>query len=429
MTNPFVAFVLAGLRAMFRGSKGYALWLGFLCFWVGLGAIAYAHQLDRGLGVTALSDAIPWGTYIANFTYLTGIAGAIALLMVLAYAYRDEQLRTIVVLTELLAVAVVPMTLLFVLVDLGRPERAWHLLPMIGRFNWPSSMLAWDVILLTGYLAFNGYVAVYLAYAKYANKPPSPSRLLPIVWLAIIWALAPISAFLYGGLAARPSWNAGILAPRFLASALAAGPAMVILVLAVVQRYARFPVAPAAVQRLRQIAGVAMLADLFLYGSDVFGALYAGRQPEMAPFLHMFVGLHDDTTIVPYAWAGLALNGFAAAALCVRRLHERPRLLLVGCGAAVIGVWIEKGIGLLIPGFVPTTLGQVVRYVPSLAEVFTSAGIWALGALCYTLLVKAALPIELGQARYGEGTASARTPAAPGHSARVAAASATKGAR
>ena len=45
-----------------------------------------------------------------------------------------------------------------------------------------------------------------------------------------------MTAFLYSGLAARPFWMTAILAPRFLASAFAAGPALLILLILVLRR-------------------------------------------------------------------------------------------------------------------------------------------------------------------------------------------------
>jgi Ni/Fe-hydrogenase subunit HybB-like protein len=399
MLSAFFQFVLATFKAMVRGTWLYFLWLGVLVFFIALGGLAYAEQLGRGMATTALSDQIPWGAYIANFTYLAGTAAAVVLLLVFAYAYKDEPLREVIMLTELLAVAVVIMTLLFVVVDLGHPERFWHLAPMVGRFNFPSSMLAWDVVLLNGYLLFNGYLGTYFVFMKFVGKEPKLSHFLPAVLLAVVWAVAPVTAFLYAGLAARPYWNASILAPRFLASALAAGPALVIVVLTLLSRFGGFPVKDKTIARLRQIAGLAMLANLFLYGAEVFAAFYSGRTHELAPFEYMFFGLHGETTIVPYTWAGLVFDLFAATVMLIPALYHRRGTLFLGCAAAVVGVWIEKGIGLLMPGFVPTTLGEVTSYIPSIGETCVSAGIWATGGLIYTLLVKATMPIALGKLR------------------------------
>ena len=133
----FRKFVMVSARSMLRGDRRYWLWIAFLLAWIVLGAVAYVHQLDVGLYATNLVDQVPWGAYIANFTYLVGMAAAAVMLVIPAYVYDDHALHDVVVLGELLAVAVLMMCLMFVMVDIGRPDRVWHFI----RFNWPVSML------------------------------------------------------------------------------------------------------------------------------------------------------------------------------------------------------------------------------------------------------------------------------------------------
>ncbi len=64
-----------------------------------------------------------------------------------------------------------------------------------------------------------------------------------------------------------------------------------------------------------------------------------------------------------------------------------------------IGVWIEKGLGLIVPGFVPSPLGEIWSYWSTLPEVLITLGIWAIGLMIYTLLLKVAIPIEVGEFR------------------------------
>ena len=393
-------FTRATFGAMLRGSRGYYLWLAFLLFWVVLGAFAYAHQLRVGLVATSMIDQVPWGAYIANFTYLVGMAAAAVMLVIPAYVYHDHELHKVVVLGELLAVAVLTMCLMFVMVDIGRPDRFWHLLPVIGRFNWPISMLAWDVIALNGYLFLNFYITTYLLFTKFRGREPERKKYVPFVFVAIVWAISihTVTAFLYSGMGARPHWNAAILAPRFLASAFAAGPSLMILALSLVRDRMGFPVTGLALNRLRQVVAVTMLINLFFFFSEIFTELYSFKH-HAASMRYLLFGLHGHGKLVPYIWTAMALDVFAVVAFMTARLYRRPRVLHAACGAAVVGVWVEKGMGLVIPGFVPSPLGEVVDYVPSFTEFCVSAGIWAAGALIYTLLLKAAVPIELGALR------------------------------
>jgi molybdopterin-containing oxidoreductase family membrane subunit len=345
-----------------------------------------------------MTDQVSWGAYIANFTFLVGAAAAAVMLVIPVYLYRDSALREVVVLGELLAIAAIIMCLLFVTVDLGRPDRFWHMIPGIGRFNWPMSLLSWDVIALFGYLALNSYITTYLLYMRFTGRKPDRRRYRPFVYIAIPWAIGihTVTAFLYAGFGARPHWNAAVLAPRFLASAFAAGPALVIIALSVVRDRMGFPVKKEALTRLRQIALVAMLINLFMFGSEVFTELYAHKSHVLSMYYHLF-GLPNHRVLVPFTWGGVALDVFAVVVFSRRSLYQRPMLLVGASACAVVGVWIEKGMGLIIPGFVPTPLGEVVDYVPSFTEFCVSVGVWSTGILVYTLLLKVAVPIELDQ--------------------------------
>jgi Ni/Fe-hydrogenase subunit HybB-like protein len=394
----FVEFIVKTIKAMFTGSSSYYRWLGLLFSGVALGVVAYIHQLSQGLFVTNMTDQVSWGAYIGNFTFLVGAAAAAVMLVIPVYLYEDSALKEVVVLGELLAISAIIMCLLFVTVDLGQPLRAWHLIPGIGRFNWPISLLSWDVIVLFGYLVLNSYITTYLLYRRFTGRKPDRSKYRPIVYVAIPWAIGihTVTAFLYAGFGARPHWNAAVLAPRFLASAFAAGPALVIIALTVVRERMSFPVKDEAIARLRQIAAVAMIINLFMFGSEVFTELYTHKTHVLSMQYHLF-GLPGHRVLVPFTWAGVALDVFAFIVFINPRLHRKPGLLIAASSAAVVGVWIEKGMGLVIPGFVPTPLGEVVDYVPSFTEFCVSVGVWAAGILIYTLLLKVAVPIELDQ--------------------------------
>ena len=193
---------------------------------------------STGLIVTGMSDQVSWGVYIANFTFLVGVAAAAVMMVIPVYIYDNEELHDLVIFGELLAVAAIIMCLAFVTVDLGRPDRFWHLIPGIGKFNFPASMLSWDVIVLNGYLLLNVHICGYLLYCRYRDRKPSKWFYIPFVFVAIVWAISihTVTAFLYVGLGGRPFWNSAIVGPRFLASAFSAGPALIILALQVIRQ-------------------------------------------------------------------------------------------------------------------------------------------------------------------------------------------------
>ena len=224
--------------------------MGMLTVFCLLGLNAYARQFVHGLVTTGMSDEVSWGVYIANFTFLVGVAAAAVMMVIPVYIYNNEELHDLVIFGELLAVAAILMCLAFVTVDLGRPDRFWHLIPGLGQLNFPASMLSWDVLVLNGYLLLNVHICGYLLYCRYQKKMPAKWFYVPFVFVAIVWAISihTVTAFLYVGLGGRPYWNSAIVGPRFLASAFTAGPALIILAIQVVRRVTAIAPASGAAQ-------------------------------------------------------------------------------------------------------------------------------------------------------------------------------------
>ena len=381
-------------RLSFHGNWKYHAWMFGLTIVVLLGLNAYAKQLVHGLATTGMTDQVSWGMYIANFTYLVGVAAAAVMLVIPVYIYRNKELHDLVIFGELLAVVAIIMCLLFVTVDLGRPERFMHLLL---RFNFPMSMLAWDVIALNGYLLLNLHICGYLIYCAYRNRTPSRLFYLPFVFIAIVWAISihTVTAFLYSGLGGRPFWNSAVIAPRFLASAFAAGPAIIILTLQVIRYATSFPVPDGAIKLLRQIVTIALGINMFLLASEIFTEFYTGAAHSVSA-RYLFFGLHGYHALVPWIWTAIALN-LGAMVLLFSGMAKNLKLLNIACVALIIGIWIEKGMGLIIPAFVPSPLGEMVEYTPTLNETLICLGIWALGILIYTILVRITIPVLQGR--------------------------------
>jgi molybdopterin-containing oxidoreductase family membrane subunit len=371
--------------------------MGVLTCFCLLGLNAYAKQFAHGLIVTGMSDEVSWGVYIANFTFLVGVAAAAVMMVIPVYIYDNEELHDLVIFGELLAVAAILMCLAFVTVDLGRPDRFWHLIPGIGQFNFPASMLSWDVIVLNGYLLLNVHICGYLLYCRYRGRKPGKWFYIPFVFIAIVWAVSihTVTAFLYVGLGGRPFWNSSIVGPRFLASAFTAGPALIILALQVIRRVTHYSISNKALLTLRSIVQVSMLINVFLLVNEVFKEFYSGNL-HVASSKYLFVGLHGYHALVPWIWTAISFN-LIAMFLLVLPLSRSLKWLNVTCVLCIVGIWIEKGMGLVIPGFIPTPLGALIEYTPSLNETLVCIGIWAFGLLCYTIFLRMSVPILQGQ--------------------------------
>jgi molybdopterin-containing oxidoreductase family membrane subunit len=373
------------------GDRRYWGWILALAAAIGVGSLFYLRQLSVGLTITGLSRDVTWGFYIAQFTFLVGVAAS-AVMVVLPYYLHDfKMFGKIAILGEFLAIAAVAMCVLFIMVDLGQPARAFNMLLHPS----PSSILFWDGIVLSGYLLINALIAHQSLKAENTGIAP-PGWVRPLILLSIPWAISihTVTAFIYQGLAARPYWMTAILAPRFLASAFSSGPALLILICLLLKRLTRFDAGKEAILKLATIVTYAALANLFFVLMELFTAFYSGIPEHVAHFQYLFWGLDGHAELVPWMWMGQVLAIGALLVLLRPSLRDQTGWLAAACGAIVVSVWIEKGLGMIVAGFVPSPLGHVTRYVPSAPEVLIGVGVYGIGALIVTILYKTALSVR-----------------------------------
>lgn len=402
-----IHFLKGAAREVVRGGRAYYVWLACLAAAIGVGAAAYVQQARVGLIATHLRDQVSWGFYIGNFAFLVGVGAAAVMLVIPAYVYEWKPIKEVVLLGELLAVSALTMALLFITVDMGRPERVLHMFPLLGTPNWPAAMLTWDALVLNVYLVVNVAVIGYVLYRSYNGLEVEKRVLVPLVLASIPVAISThtVTAFLFNGLAARPFWNASILAPRFLASAFCSGPAIMLILFQVLRKRAGLPIKDEAIQKVAELMAYAIFINLFLLGAEVFKEFYSGTHHVLYTQYYWF-GIGEHRSLVPWAWASLAANVTAFVLFLVPRTRRRLATLNVGCGLVFFGVYVEKGIGLVIPGMTPDTLGEIYGYVPSATEWAITLGVYGIGFLVLTVLVKISMPILMGSLRTPGGEAA-----------------------
>ncbi|SDF16834.1 sulfate reduction electron transfer complex DsrMKJOP subunit DsrP [Cellulophaga baltica] len=402
----FKSLVIDSLDTITKGSAKYHLWMGFLTLVMLIGMYCYSIQLEEGLSATGMSDRVSWGLYISNFTFLVGVAAAAVMLVMPTYVLKDIDFKQAVLIGEGLAVAALIMCLAFVVADMGGPSVLWHMIPGIGVFNFPNSMLTWDVIVLNGYLFINISIPFYILFKHYQNKEAKKSVYVPGAILSVFWAVGIhlVTAFLYQGLQARPFWNNALLGPRFLASAFAAGPALIILVLAVIRTFTAFKIEDKTIKKIAMIVTVAAQINLIMLVSELFKEFYAPTHHSESAY-YLFFGLHGKTALLPWIWTAIPINVLATIILTFNKFRNNLKVLYVCCGLLFVAIWIEKGFGLIVPGFIPGPYGKIVEYLPSGIEIGVTISIWALGAFVFTILAKTAIGIELGELRYKDKNA------------------------
>jgi molybdopterin-containing oxidoreductase family membrane subunit len=377
------------------GGIVYQIYLCCLAAFVMLGVYAYSVQTNLGLAATNMSDIVSWGFYIGNFTFLVGVAAAAVMLILPAYIFKDRDLHQVVIIGEGVANGALVMCMLFIIVDTGGPLKLWHLIPGIGILNWPSSLLTWDIIVLNGYLALNMLVPAYILFCQYNNREPDEKKYRPFVFLSIFWAFSIhlVTAFLYQGLPARAFWNNPLMGPRFLASAFAAGPALITLVLLIIRGTTTYKIEDQSINKLRIIIVVSAIINLIMLFSEIFKEFYLPTHHSL-PAIYLYFGLKGHNALVPWIWTGIGMNLIGTLTLVWNPGKNNAKVLMPACILLFVGIWIEKGMGLIVPGMVPSPLGEVIDYAPSWVEISVALGILAIGMFVVTVLIRPALIIE-----------------------------------
>jgi molybdopterin-containing oxidoreductase family membrane subunit len=373
------------------GSRRYWLWLLCLFAAIAVGFLCYLRQFSYGLGITGLSRDVTWGLYIAQFTFLVGVAAS-AVMVVLPYYLHDWKVfGKITILGEFLAISAVTMCMLFVFVDMGQPTRVLNML----LHPTPNSIMFWDFVSLGGYLLLNAVIALVTLSAERNSLPP-PGWIKPVILLSIPWAVSihTVTAFLYNALPGRSFWLTALLAPRFLASAFSAGPALLILLCLIIRKVTKFDPGREPLRKLALIVAYAMIINVFFVLMEFFTVLYSGIPEHVEHFRYLFVGLEGHSALVPWMWTSTILAAVSLLLLVVPRWRNNQKLLPVTCVMVFLSLWIDKGLGLIVGGFVPSPLGAVTEYAPTLPEISITLAIWAVGLFMVTVFYKIALSVR-----------------------------------
>ena len=374
-----------------KGTKKYWGWLLFLSVIILVGVYFYYRQFNYGLGITGLSRDVSWGFYIAQLTFLVGVAASGVMVVLPYYLHNYKAFGKLTILGEFLAIASIVMCILFVCVDVGQPLRMINIILNPT----PSSILFWDTVVLSGYLLLNVVISHTVLEAERKSLPP-PKWIKPIIIISIPWAISihTVTAFLYAGLAARPFWMTAILAPRFLASAFSSGPALLLIMVFIIRKITKFDPGKEAVKELALIITYAMCANVFFILMEFFTASYSSIPEHIEHFKYLYFGLNGHNTLVPWMWSSAVLAIVSLVFLLTPKYRKNEKILVWVCVAIFISIWIDKGLGMVVTGFIPTPLGKVVDYSPTAPELFISLAIWAIGFFIITVFYKMTLSLR-----------------------------------
>ncbi|MBI5328588.1 MAG: polysulfide reductase NrfD [Deltaproteobacteria bacterium] len=395
-------FTIDFVKYALTGGIRYYVWLGVLGIlivpWV---YGTYQQFIIGGLIVAGFTDQISWAIYEGNFIFLVGVAAAAVTVVFPYYVYKYKPLKDVVLVGEMLAITAVTMVILFILFHMGRPDRLWHMIPVIGIFNWPYAILTWDVLVLNGYLFLNFACGFYNMHQMYTGRPVNEKIYKTLVYIAIIWApsIHIVTAFLINTMPARPIWFHSIMPIKFLATAFAAGPALITFTLLTIRKYTDLKIQDEAVNFLSQIMVWCLGIALVLTFSEVVTELYPSTE-HANQLKYALFGMHGLTKMVPWLWGAWIIMVGSFILLLIPGIRKNYKILPVICIVMFVGVWIEKGMALVIPGMIPSPIGELSEYSPTWIEILNTLGNWAIGAAIFTFLVKGAIGVMLGEVRH-----------------------------
>ena len=385
------------IEKVLKGNSRYWMWLAILSAFVGVGAICYIRQYLFGMGLTGMGRDLSWGLYISQFTFLVGVAAGGLMLVLPYYIHNYKVFGRLTILGEFLAISAIIMCLMFIMADIGQPLRGLNMM----LHPTPNSMLFWDMIVLLGYLILNVICAWVILTAERKQVKP-PKWVYFFVYLSIPFAVSihTVTAMLYCGLPGRHFWLSAITAPRFLASAFAAGPALIVIACLIMKRVANFDAGKEAISKLTTIIMYAAIINAFFVCLEFFVGYYSNIPGHMYSLEYLFFGLehngHVYNNLVPFMWTSVLLCFGGLGIFAYMKISKVSTDLMVGigCGMIFFALWLDKGLGFVLGGLVINPLHEIVEYYPTANEIGITLGIWATGFLLVTVLYKIAVSVE-----------------------------------
>jgi molybdopterin-containing oxidoreductase family membrane subunit len=387
------------LEKVLKGKPSFYIWLAVLGGIVSLGALVYIYQIFVGLRITGLSRDVSWGLYIAQFTYFVGVAASAVMLVLPAYFHHYTKFKKMIIFGEFMAIGAVIMCMLFIVVDLGQPQRVLNVL----LHPTPNSVMFWDMLVLSGYLLLNLVIGwVTLEAERHQINPPKWIKYF--IYVSVFWAFSihTVTAFLYAGIPGRHYWLTAIMAARFLASAFCSGPAILLLLVLIVQKITKFDPGKEAVQTLTKIIAYAMGINIFFYCLEIFTAFYSSIPGHMHPMVALFAG-HDGHSLWINTWMWVAVIFAIVSFLLIAfpSTRDNQALLPFTLLILVIATWIDKSLGMMIGGFTPNVFEEITVYTPTFAEILVVLGVYGVGALIISLLWKIAIEVKREAGTFG----------------------------
>jgi menaquinone reductase, integral membrane subunit len=362
--------------------------------------VAGYQVFDKGLVVTNLTDLVPWGLWITIDLSAIAMSAGAFLLCAAVYLLGMKKYQPLARTAAYVGLIGYSMAVLCLMLDIGRPERFWHAL-----VYWNPHSLLWEVTMcITLYFTvLTMEVAPIIGETQWMQRrlPWIAKRLTSFHNLAPYLAVAGLGLSMlhqsslgaaYGVLKARPFLYRPDLSVLFMASAMAGGPALTVLVSMVASRLTpKARVDDRLLERLSYFVGWVLVGYLYFRFWDVLSHTYTytpGRTEGMQ--------LLTQGTLAVNFWFFEILLGAALPIIILlnTRLRENPWLRMAALAFVVVGVityrWnVNVGGLLIVMNYLPNEITPLyTSYFPSRIEFLAGAGVIGYGLMAITIGVR-----------------------------------------
>ena len=401
-----------------------------------VGFIAWIYQIQKGLIVTNMRNPFSWGLYIAMWAFYVGTAAGGLVVSSAIYIFGAKQLKPIAPVASLTAFIFAVAAMLMVLPDLGRPERVFNIL----LYPNPKSLLPWDFLVLSTYAVLSAiYTYVQLRpriaergitifgktimkrdikadeLARLREASERQAKILAPIALPFAILIHTVTAWVLATQLSRPWWYGGLLAPTFIAAALTAGPAVVILASLIV--YGFKEELAQTYRLLAKVSAASAAGLLFMYYNDFLVRWWweAGREHDALILVFRdYLAIHAAEIIllilgiIILATRYSSVSGLVSGSVIINLGILAHRYLLMPPAYNLIPTRIAVILGYeSFEWSYPIAVGEVRgtlmnpepifvdywNYVPSPVEITITIGVFAIISFVLLFLLKA-LPVK-----------------------------------
>lgn len=400
------------LHPLFHTRRGYYLWVLFLASVVAWGLYAYYTQVRYGLTVTGMGDQVMYGFYIVNFVFFIGISYAGALVSAILRLTNAGWRTPITRIAELIAVGGLTDGAIQPIIDLGRPDRVWHIFAY-GRFQSP---LLWDIIAIITYLV-GSFIYLYLPlipdfalirdrlghgastfkrkfYTLFAlgwrNGVEQRQRLekaigiMAILIIPLAVSVHTVVAFIFST-TLRPGWNSTIYGIYFVIGAVFSGTAVLLIAIAIFRKIYHLEeyITAKHFRNLGYLLLILLITYFYLTFTEYLTVGYKLEGGEKDLLKLVMLGKN-----APWFWLFFVSSIVIPAVLIIFSRRKTIPLVVTAAVLVVIGMWLKRFI-IVVPTLqVPLMPFEFGTYTPTWVEISIGAATLAGFVLMFTLAAK-----------------------------------------